>query len=295
MPTTQYGRTALMRLLTNAPATPHRLFRQNIVSTPACRYCSCADADVDHIANECPRFNFLRDERPDLFKERASCPPCSRSCLVATSDLPPLTLNSWGTVQKCVAELFETWMAFQRNPEAGIAVTVDSHAVDVKQQAEILAGIADLSQPQCVVAPQNRIPLQWKPPSNLSTMHHWGATKQDYSALFSFWKNWTTVPFPGKVCFSSWMQVFLAFLQMGGKLSPFCNRCPNVGAALWKFRTLSISLLQQAWDGDVDFQDLALDPGHEIFWCNKMPPSRFFSDSWGFLCNGASRKFALKL
>ena len=84
-------------------------------STLACRYCSCADADVKHIAYECPRLNFLRGEWPDQFKERASWPPCLRSCLIATADLPPLTLNSWGTVPKCVAELLETWMAFQRN------------------------------------------------------------------------------------------------------------------------------------------------------------------------------------
>ena len=96
-----------------------------------------------------------------------------------------------------------------------------------------------------------------------------------------FGKTGLLSPFPVRSAFLLGCKFFLVFLQMGGKLSPFCTRCPNVGAALWKFRTLSNSLLQQAWNGDVDFQDLALDPGHEIFWCNKMPLSRIFSDSVG--------------
>ena len=74
MDSPQYGRTALMRLLSNAHATPHRLYRQNIVPTPACRYCSCPDADVEHIAYHCPRFEFLRKDWPAVLSEYSSWP-----------------------------------------------------------------------------------------------------------------------------------------------------------------------------------------------------------------------------
>ena len=53
----QSSRVAFARLLSNAHATPHRLYKTNAHCTPACRYCSCPDADVIHIAFQCPRFS----------------------------------------------------------------------------------------------------------------------------------------------------------------------------------------------------------------------------------------------
>ena len=270
-----------MRLLSNAHATPHRLYRQNIVPTPACRYCSCPDADVEHIAYQCHRFEFLRKDWPAVLSEHSSWPNCAKLCLIATKDLPVNTKKNWHVVQRCISELFETWMMFQRNPGAIMLITQDSHEIDCQAQAESLTGIAVLRQKQCKVCPEDRLPLHWKPPAKLSSLHRWGAAKQDYNALFSFWKNWTIVDFDGKVPFSSWMHVFLVFLQMGGNRAIFCARCPNVGAAVWKFRVLSLDLLSNALPDDFGFEDFNIDPGTEILWCNKMPVSRVFCNTFG--------------
>ena len=83
-----YGRTALMRLLSNAHATPHRLHKQDIVSTPACNFCGCGDADILHIAFHCPRFQFIRDEWSPLTLTWPGWPACAQHCLVATTTLP---------------------------------------------------------------------------------------------------------------------------------------------------------------------------------------------------------------
>ena len=89
----QNGRVALARRLSNAHATPHRLYKTNAHCTPACRYCSCPDADVIHIAFQCPRFHFIRADWPAVLEGWEQWPPCAKHCLVATTELPQHVLS----------------------------------------------------------------------------------------------------------------------------------------------------------------------------------------------------------
>ena len=57
------------------------------------------------------------------------------------------------------------------------------------------------------------------------------------------------------------MQVLLVFLQLGGDKAPFISKCANVAGILWKFRSLSFSLLQNAWSDEDDFESLGFAHG----------------------------------
>ena len=45
----------------------------------------------------------------------------------------------------------------------------------------------------------------------------------------------------------------------------FVHRCPNSGTVIWKSRTLSLALLEQAWSDKHAFSD---------YWCLRMPPAK---------------------
>ena len=150
-------------------------------------------------------------------------------------------------------------------------------------------------QTQDKIPVENRVCLRWAIPLNLSALHRWGASLEDYNALFSFWNKWALQPFPNKTPISNWYQVFLVFLQLAGVKSPFCSRCQHIGAALWKFRTLSISLLQEAWRDDFDIQELDLNTVEETHWCNKLPAARKFPEVLGIPLAWDLRRVCLDL
>ena len=125
-----------LRLLSNAHATPHRLHKQDIVSTPACNSCGCEDADIIHIAFHCPKFQFIRDEWSPLTLTWPGWPACAQQCLVATTTMPAHIRKHWPTVQQDIARLFETWMSFRRNGNLLHSVTADPHAIEIQRAAE---------------------------------------------------------------------------------------------------------------------------------------------------------------
>ena len=221
MDPTQPGRTALMRVLSNARAVPHHLFKQGVLSTPACPYCACEDADVHHIMFHCPRFCFLREDWPEYMFHFADWPSCAQRCLIATKTLPPHVLNNWSTVQMHISYLLETWMSFQRNPDEIQAVTMISHQIDCAKKPPAAVGLCCLQQEQVHISPQDRLPLQWNKPSSNSAFNTWGGNDTDFHVLFSFWVQWSVAPFVGKAEFSTWMEVFLVFLQQGVRLPTF--------------------------------------------------------------------------
>ena len=235
-----YGRTALMRLLSNAHATPHGLRKQDIVSTPACN-CGCEDADVIHIAF-CPGFQFIRDEWSPLTLAWPSWPACAQHCLGATTTLPAH-----------LRSVFETWMAFPRNGNLIQNVTADSHAIEIQREAEARASrrnpsheaverYASFVQPSVAFpARSNWIDLEWMPPNSTWALHKWGASQRDYNILFSFWTKWSPQTFHGAVRCHNCTIAFLIFMQKGGNLASFVHRCPNLGTVIGKFRNLSIA------------------------------------------------------
>ena len=47
-------RVPLIRLMSDAHATPHRPYKMGVIATPHCPYCLCGDADITHIVWDCP-------------------------------------------------------------------------------------------------------------------------------------------------------------------------------------------------------------------------------------------------
>ena len=283
-----FGRTALMRLLSNAHATPHRLHKQDVVATPACNFCGCEDADVIHIAFHCPRFQFLREEWSPFTHTWAGWPACAQHCLVATTALPEHIRKNWATVQLDIARLFETWMAFRRNGNLCHNITVDSHNLEMQRDSEASPNIADpahaaveryapLVQPSVQFpSKSNWIDLEWMPPNSAWALHKWGASQHDYNVLFTFWTQWTCLAFPSAVSCHNWTIAFLIFMQRGGKLASFVHRCPNLGAIIWKFKNLSCAMLQDAWPEDPVFEECKFHEDSETHWCPRMPAARAF-------------------
>ena len=287
-----FGRTALMRLLSNAHATPHRLSKQDIVATPACNFCGCEDADVLHIAYHCPRFQFLRDEWSPLTHTWSGWPPCAQHCLVATNAMPAHLRKHWHIVQLDVARLFGTWMAFRRNSNLCHNIAADSHGLEILREAEeercrpnlshdAVQRYAPLEQPTVTFPPKsNWIDLEWLPPNSTWALRKWGASQRDYNILFSFWTKWSCQLFPGAVRCHNWTVAFLIFMQQGGKIASFVHRCPNLGTVIWKFKNLSCAMLQTAWPEHPDFESVKFQDVAEIHWCPRVPPARIFPNTF---------------
>ena len=282
MAPTQYGRTALMRVLSNAHATPHHLWRQGVLATPACPYCSCEDADIHHYIYSCPRFLFLRQEWPEFILTTYNAwPACAQHCMIATKDLPREILQKWSQVQTAVAHLLETWMSFQRNPHDTLRITDVSHLVDCARQIPLpTVGECVLTQASCTVMPEKRLNLQWAKPVSRSAFTEWGGEDNDYHLFFSFWTKWTIEDFVGKTPFTTWMEVFLVFLQYGGRHAPFLAQCDTVGKALWKFRNLSEKLIHEAWYEEVEAPKFP-DDSADIMWFRRLPSAKPFWASFG--------------
>ena len=284
-----FGRTALMRLLSNAHASPYRLFKQNVIATPACGFCSCQEADVLHIAYHCPRFDFLRTEWCDETKTWATWPPCAQQCLIACETMPPQVLQNWHKVQEDVAKLFETWMAFRRNSSLVQPISQESHSIDVAAEASashpeqhnavhaLVERHARLVQRDVRMPPKNEmINLEWSPPTSTWAFFKWGACAKDYAVLFSFWTKWTLKSFQDATPCNNWTQVFYIFIQLGGHIATFVHCCPNLGTVIWKFRNLSLAILEQAWPGDCSFSELDFANNQDKHWCLRMPPAKPF-------------------
>ena len=59
-------------------------------------------------------------------------------------------------------------------------------------------------------------------------------------------------------------------------MASFVHRCPNLGTIIWKFRNLSLTLLENAWPNEPDFQSLQFDKNDDVHWCLRMPPAKPF-------------------
>ena len=181
MPTAQDGRTAFMCVLSSAHATPHRLFRQNIVPTPCCKYCSCADADVLHIAFECPGLNSFAKIGLQFWKAILAGPFVPKPALL---QLKHYRRKSRHNGRKFSSVLLSFLRLGCRFPEHVIQITPESHAVDCLIDPQVLTGVACLTQHPSPVPAENKLDTKWEPPANVSAVHRWGADRKDYNAIF---------------------------------------------------------------------------------------------------------------
>ena len=151
-------------------------------------------------------------------------------------------MQEWADIQLQVAKLLETWMSFQRNPQEVHQITAESHVIDCALQFNAAVGACRLEQDACDLAPEKRIRIKWCKPSSSTSALEWGGQEKDCHVMFSFWSQWTPEAFTGKEPFTTWMEVFLVFLEIGGKQASFIAKCDTLGKALWKFRNLSTKL-----------------------------------------------------
>ena len=154
---------------------PTGFYKTNAHCTPACRYCSCPDADVIHIAFQCPRFHFIRADWPAVLEGWEQWPPCAQHCLVATTELPQHVLSQWGSVQLHVALLFETWMSFEREPCSIDTITAHSHLLDCQRQTDAPVCYADMKQSKVNCQQEKCLDLTWTPPKSLTELHFLGS------------------------------------------------------------------------------------------------------------------------
>ena len=209
-------RVPLIRLLSDAHATPHQLHKRGIIATPHCPYCLCDNADISHVVWQCPRFQMLRQDWPENLLHRAEWSPCSSNSMICTTDLAPSEKLRWPEYQQHVAKLLFQWMELQRNRDL-----YESFAVkQVPFHAETIPNLD--CREACAQKHQHTdatpLHLTWLPPSTCAAINQCGATLQDYNFLFSFWTKTTSDPYANLVCLSTWTQALAIFIQLGEML-----------------------------------------------------------------------------
>ena len=108
-------RVPLIRLLSDAHATPHRLHKMGIIATPRCPSCLSNNADISHVVWQCPRFQVLRQDWPANMLLRDAWSPCSSNSMICTTDLAPSEKLRWPEYQQHIAKLLFQWMELRRN------------------------------------------------------------------------------------------------------------------------------------------------------------------------------------
>ena len=251
-------RVPLIRLLSDAHATPHRLYRMGVIATPHCHYCLCDDADITHIVWDCPRFQAMRNDWPQEMLLRDSWQNCSSNAMICSRTASLTDKGRWPEYQQHVSKLLFQWMEFQRNREL-------YEPFAVRQPLPCEESIPNLDcreacAQKCRHVDATLLQLTWMPPSSRTAINQWGATLQDYNFIFSFWTKTTTDPDENLQCLSTWTQALAIFIQLGGNGAPFLARCPNLSMAVFKFKVLSYNLLKNQPGLEKLIQDLDEEP-----------------------------------
>ena len=235
-------RVPLIRLLSDAHATQHRLHKMGVIAVPHCPHCLHEDADIAHIIWDCPRFSTLRSDWPIELLRRENWPTCSLNSLICTHKLPTGIKQKWTEFQKHVSKLLYQWMEFQRSPELYETFAVD--ACQKRNDAVMNLELREACSQSFIRSDAAPLPLEWKPPSTRTAINQWGATLQDYSCIFSFWTKTSTQDDDNLVRLTTWTQALAVFIQIGGNAAPFLSRCPNLTMAVFKFKVLSCKILK---------------------------------------------------
>ena len=115
-PSSSY-RNPIIRLLSDAHATSHRLCLMRIQAMPHCKYCLGDDSSISHVIWDCPRFAELRKVWPSELCNRIHWPPCAKNAMICTTAMPTALRNDWHKYQLLVAQLLWQWMEMNRNSD----------------------------------------------------------------------------------------------------------------------------------------------------------------------------------
>ena len=111
-------RNPIIRLLSDAHATPHRLYKMRVKITPHCQYCLCEEGTIQHIVWDCPRFAALRQAWPPELCNRTDWPSCAKHAMICCIHFPVELRKSWHKLQLFVSQLLWQWMEMNRDPES---------------------------------------------------------------------------------------------------------------------------------------------------------------------------------
>ena len=206
-------RVPLIRHVSDAHATPHRLQKMGIIATPHCPHCLCDNADISHVVWQCPRFQVLRQNWPENMFHRAEWSPCNSNSMICTTDLAPSEKLHWPEYQQHVVKLVFQWMELQRNRDLYEPFTVKQVPIHAETIPNLDCREACAQKYQHTDAMP--LYLTWLLPSTCIASNQWGATPQDYNFLFSFWTKTTSDPDANLVRLSTWTQALAIFIQLG--------------------------------------------------------------------------------
>ena len=96
-------RVPLIRLLSDAHATPFRLSKMGIRNTAHCPWCLAEHGDIKHVIWQCPRFAGLREHWPEPVLQRHNWHECTLNAMVCTRDLPENIRKTWHSFQILVS------------------------------------------------------------------------------------------------------------------------------------------------------------------------------------------------
>ena len=291
-------RVPMLRMFAEAHATPYKLNKMGIFPTPHCKFCFHERADIQHILWHCPRFQHLRENWPTAMLLRTKWPACAETALIYTKDMDGSLKGSWKTFQKFAAELLFQWMEICRNPDLYDPLPLQTLDIPKPDLPAFPMETDAVLKQKAFTKSAELLPLQWKPPVSRTDLNKWAATLEDFALIFSFWTRTTLARSPRAVVIKTWSQALAIFIQVGGRTAPFLTVCQNVGMAAYKFKALSMHLLNRALEQDQHFS--LYDPPLPSKWLPflplelSFPRDIYFTHSWD-LTNAAQNLHHLNM
>ena len=271
-------RNPVIRMLSDAHATPYRLFQMGINATPHCQYCLHEEGNIKHIMWDCPRFAELRRSWPQELLDRNQWPECSKSALICSSMLPESTRSKWHQLQLLVAQLLYQWMEISRNPENYL-----QFAPEESQQNSIQRDILPQQNRQkSEMCLSQALPLQWNPPGTRTEWNKWGSSVKDFALIFSFWTKWTNKHCNAAVKIRTWTQALALFVQHGGVEAGFLGQCQFLGMAAFKLRVLT-SFLFLTQQQNSDLHGMTFPNDQQAKWLEAFPNETAFPEHLYFI------------
>ena len=271
-------RNPIIRLLSDAHATSHRLCHMRIKATPHCQYCLNDDGTIQHVLWDCPRFAELRKEWPLELNNRHNWPPCAKNAMICTTFMPEKLRTDWHKLQLSVAQLLWQWMEMNREPDL-----YQQFAPEQQPPGQVSNNtIARTCQQKRDLGFINALPLKWNPPVTRTEWNKWGSTPQDFALVFSFWTKWTQTQHSEAIKIFTWTQVLALFVRHGGAIADFLQQCQFAGMAAYKLRVLS-SFVFQTQHQNSDLNSLDFSNQNQAKWLESFPNETAFPDGLFFI------------
>ena len=271
-------RNPLIRTLSDAHATPYRLFQIGIKATPHCPYCLHEKGCIQHIMWDCPRFAEIRRSWPQELIDRNQWPECSKSALICSYLLSESTRSKWHQLQLLVAQLLFQWMEMNRNPE-NYQQFVPEEIAQNQVGRDVLPQLSRQSDELCSA---RALPLQWNPPGTRTAWNRWGSSIKDFALIFSFWTKWTDQRCANAVRIRTWTQALALFVQYGGIDADFLGQCQFIGMAAYKLRILTAFLFQTQQQNQ-ELQSMTFSNDAQTKWLEAFPNETAFPDGLFFI------------